>query len=176
MFPVLRVLAMLTVVVVTGADVRAQHADRKTLQSVVDTFEARDLNGNRISLADLRGRVVLIDFWATWCSPCLAEIPNLREAQRRFGDRVAIVGVSLDVQDRASFVSWLRRQGIEWPQIYDGRGRTSPTVAPFELKGVPFNVLVGTDGRVIGVSVKGRQLIDTLNVLIPAKGSSPFDR
>ncbi len=163
-------------VCVAGGAVAAQPADRHTLQSVVDRFEARDLNGRRVAIADLRGRVVLIDFWATWCAPCLAEIPNLREAQRRFGHRVAIIGVSVDVQDRASFISWLRRQQIGWPQIFDGRGWSSPTVAPFELKGVPFNVLLGTEGRIIGVSVKGKQLIKTLEVLISAKDSRHSNR
>ena len=170
------ILRAAIVVCLTGSALLAQPADRQTLQSLVDRFESRDVNGRRVAVADMRGRVVLIDFWATWCAPCLAEIPNLREAQKRFGDRFSVIGVSVDVQDRASFISWLRRQLITWPQIFDGRGWTSPTVAPFELKGVPFNVLIGTDGRIIGVGVKGKQLIATLEVLIPTKAQEHSGR
>jgi len=143
-----------------------QPADRRTLQSAVDRFDAVDINGQRVAMRDLRGRVVLLDFWATWCTPCLAEIPMLRKVQRRFGDRVAIVGVSVDVQDRASFIGWLRRQEIDWPQVFDGRGWTSPTVMPFELTRVPFSVLVGTDGRIVGVDVRGERLLRSLDVLL----------
>lgn len=144
----------------------AQPADRRTLQAAVDRFEAVDISGKRVAMQDLRGRVVLLEFWATWCAPCLAEIPMLREVERRFGDRVAIIGVSVDVQDRASFIGWLRRQEIDWPQVFDGRGWTSPTVMPFELTRVPFNVLVGTDGRVVGVDVRGKQLVRSFDVLL----------
>ena len=150
-----------------------QPADRGTLQAAVDRFKAVDINGQRVAMQDLRGRVVLLDFWATWCAPCLAEIPTLREVQRRFGERVVIVGVSVDVQDRASFVGWLRRQEIDWPQVFDGRGWTSPTVMPFELTGVPFNVLVGTDGRVVGVGVRGQQLLRSIDVLLEATTVRP---
>jgi thiol-disulfide isomerase/thioredoxin len=143
-----------------------QPADRRTLQAAVDRFNAADINGQRVAVQDLRGRVVLLDFWATWCAPCLAEIPTIREVQRRFGDRVAIVGVSVDVQDRASFIRWLRRQEIDWPQVFDGRGWTSPTVMPFELTRVPFSVIVGTNGRVVGVDVRGKQLLRSLDVLL----------
>ena len=150
-----------------------QPADRGTLQAAVDRFKAVDINGQRVAMQDLRGRVVLLDFWATWCAPCLAEIPTLRQVQRRFGERVVIVGVSVDVRDRASFVGWLRRQEIDWPQVFDGRGWTSPTVMPFELTGVPFNVLVGTDGRVVGVAVRGQQLLRSIDVMLEATTVRP---
>ena len=159
----LRVLAL---VCVAHVPVSGQPAERRALQAAVDRFDATDIAGRKVAMQDLRGRVVLLDFWATWCTPCLAEIPTLREAQRRFGDRLAIVGVSIDVQDRASFIAWLRRQEIDWPQVFDGRGWTSPTVVPFELTRIPFSVLVDTDGRVVGVDLRGKRLLRSLDVLL----------
>ncbi|CAN5609664.1 hypothetical protein BH23ACI1_BH23ACI1_26030 [soil metagenome] len=144
----------------------AQRPDRTALQAAVDDFSALDLSGERASMRDWGGRVVLLEFWATWCAPCLADIPWLQTARRRHGGRLEIVGVSLDVIDRAAFVSWLRRHGIEWRQVYDGRGWSSPTIAPFTLDAIPFNVLVGADGRVIGVDVRGETLLRTLDVLL----------
>src|SRR5687767_1457171 len=66
------------------------------------SFDASDLSGRRWRPADLAGRVVLLDFWATWCAPCLADVPFLRQARARFPpDRFTIIGVSLDTADRS---------------------------------------------------------------------------
>ena len=159
-------LRVCVLVCLASVAVWAQPADRRALQAAVDRFDAVAIDGRRIATADLRGRTVLLDFWATWCAPCLAEIPTLREARRRHGDRLVLVGISVDVQERASFIAWLRRQDIDWPQIFDGRGWTGPVVHPFALERVPFNVLVAADGRVIGVDLRGERLLRTLDVLL----------
>lgn len=160
-----RVAALAVVLAVMPARLEAQAPDRMALQAAVDGFSAVDMTGQRVSMRDLRGRVVLFEFWATWCAPCLADIPWLRAVRRQYPDRVEIVAVSLDVIDRASFVSWLRRHGVEWRQVYDGRGWSSPAIRPFDLQGIPFNVLVGADGRVIGIDIRGETLLRTLDVL-----------
>lgn len=150
----------------------AQPPDRAALQAEVDGFSAVDMDGRPLSMADLRGRVVLIEFWATWCAPCLSDIPWIKEAREAYGARFEAVGISLDVIDRASFVSWLRRHDVSWRQVYDGRGWSSPAVAPFHLDGIPFNVLVGADGRVIGTNVRGEALLRTLEVLLPERAGT----
>jgi thiol-disulfide isomerase/thioredoxin len=157
------VLAML---LSAGLMAGAQQPDRVALQSAVDGFGAVDMAGERVTMADLRGRVVLVEFWATWCPPCLADIPWLKKAREAHGDRLAIVGVSLDVIDRAALVSWLRRHDVGWRQVYDGRGWSSPLLDPFGLQGIPFNVLVGPDGRVVGTDVRGEALLRALDVLL----------
>lgn len=148
----------------TSADV--QGPDRAALQAAVDGLSAVDMSGQRVSMRDLRGRVVLIEFWATWCPPCLADIPWIKAARRTHGDRIEVIGISIDVIDRASLVSWLRRQNVDWRQVYDGRGWSSPIITPFDVRAIPFNVLVGADGQVIGTDIRGETLLRTLDVLL----------
>lgn len=125
------------------------------------------MSGRRIAMRDLRGRVVVLDFWATWCAPCLAELPRLQRAHARYGDRVAIVGVSLDVVSRATFTGWLRRHQVSWPQVHDGRGWSSPIVRAFGLEAIPYSLLIDPSGRVVGVNVTGERLDRSLEALMP---------
>jgi thiol-disulfide isomerase/thioredoxin len=160
------VLPVLATLLSAGLLAGAQASDRTALQSAVDGFRVVDMAGDRVSMADLRGRVVLIEFWATWCPPCLADIPWLKKAREAHGDRLEIVGVSLDVIDRAALVSWLRRHDVGWRQVYDGRGWSSPAIEPFGFEGIPFNVLIGPDGQVVGTDVRGEALLRALDVLL----------
>jgi thiol-disulfide isomerase/thioredoxin len=144
----------------------AQPSDRAALQSAVDRFAALDMAGHEVSMPALRGRVVLIEFWATWCPPCLADIPWIKKAREAHGDRLEVVGVSLDVTSRQTLVSWMRRHDVGWRQVHDGRGWSSPVIEPFGFDGIPFNVLVAADGRVVGTNVREAALLRTLDVLL----------
>lgn len=147
-----------------ASDVRAA---RDAVQRAIDAFEAVDLNGRPLSTRDLRGRVVVLDFWATWCAPCLAELPRLQRAHARYGDRLVIVGISLDVVSRATLTGWLRRHRVEWPQVYDGRGWSSPVVGAFGIEAIPSSLLVDSSGRLVGVNVTGERLERSLEALLP---------
>ena len=137
--------------------------------SIWESFEARDLEGRSWTAAELDGRVVLLDFWATWCAPCLAEIPTLREATERYGERgFLVLGVALDRGGRRELESFLRRQGIDWPQIHDGRGLDGPLARRFGVRAVPRTLLVDGAGRVVGVDLKGDVLLTALPALLPA--------
>ena len=82
----------------------------------------RDVSGRSQSPELYRGKVLLLDFWATWCGPCLEEMPNLRRLYAKHHDQgFAIVGISLD-SDREALKQFLQQEGITWPQICDGRG------------------------------------------------------
>lgn len=160
------VAALLVVFVLAQAPAGAQADARARLQAAVDAFKAVDLAGQAVSVRDLRGRVVLIEFWATWCAPCLSDIPYLQQARKTYPDRLAILGVSLDVIDRAAFTTWLRRQGVDWTQVHDGRGWSSPLITPFGFDRLPFNILVAADGRIVGTDVRGEQLLRALDTLL----------
>ncbi len=133
----------------------------------LDTFDGTDLSGRRWNAASFAGKVTLIDFWATWCMPCVAEIPTVRQAWTSFHESgLQILGVSLDMENRKSFEAWLRSNEVSWPQLWDGKGFETPLVRKFRINSIPFTVLVGPDGRVADVDLRGDQLVSRIRDLI----------
>jgi thiol-disulfide isomerase/thioredoxin len=115
-------------------------------------FEAKTLDGRTVSTESLRGKVTLIDFWATWCGPCRAELPHLKDAYAKYKDRgFEIVGVSLDIAkdgDASAFKAWCAENGVTWPQVFDGKHWEAGLAKQFSVKSIPFPLLVGRDGKV----------------------------
>ncbi len=90
-------------------------------------IDALDVYGERVSLEQYRGQVVLLDFWATWCGPCIAELPNVKEVfGKHGGETFAIVGVSLD-SDRDRLVNFIEDNDMPWTQVFDGQGWKNST-------------------------------------------------
>ena len=111
------------------------------------TFALPDLTdpSATLSLAQLRGRPVLVNFWASWCVPCRKEMPVLEATYRRVGGRVAFLGV--DTNDtRAAALSFLRQTGVTYPSAYDPHG-TAATA--YGLFGLPTTVFVSPEGRIL---------------------------
>jgi thiol-disulfide isomerase/thioredoxin len=131
----------------------ARHLDR-----LLGDAGLRDLDGRVWTARGLAGRVVLVDVWATWCAPCLAELPTLRRVQAAHGDRVVVLGVSLDTMPRRDFASWLSRRQIAWPQVFDGRGYSSPFATRLEIQAVPVSWLFSADGRLAARDLRGDAL------------------
>ena len=135
--------------------------------SVWNDFAAVDLSGRQWTAEQLAGRVVLLDFWATWCAPCLAEIPTLRQASDRFGERgFLVLGVSMNRTDRRTLSEFLRRQEIEWPQLHDGRGFAGSIARRFQVEAVPRALLIDRSGRLVGVDLTSDVLLAALPALL----------
>ena len=99
------------------------------------------LEGGPLTAADLAGKPVLIEFWATWCPPCVEGIPHLKRLESQYGDRVRFVSVSLD-QDAATAAAFVQQRRMEWTQVYD------PELAQaWAVAGIPHAVLFDAEGK-----------------------------
>ncbi|MEM9556121.1 MAG: TlpA disulfide reductase family protein [Acidobacteriota bacterium] len=153
MTPRLLVGLVLAVVVLLGPMSAASASE------LGDTTDWTDLDGRTWTGDDLDGRVVVLAFWATWCTPCRAELPDLRRLHERFaGDDVVLLGVALDSLERRRLRSFLLRHGIDWPQIHVPRGTESAIARRFGVGSVPATRILDRHGRVVARDLRGRRL------------------
>jgi peroxiredoxin len=128
-------------------------------------FTSEDINGNTVRLDAYRGKYVLIDFWATWCAPCIAELPRLQAAYRTYHDAgLEIIAISLD-ESKTAVVDFARARKIPWPQLHNASGSTD-LVEAFGVSSIPATYLIDPQGTVIRLDVRGKALDETLRRLI----------
>ncbi len=113
------------------------------------------LGGHAVDVAALKGKVVLIDFWATWCGPCVGEIPHVKETYAKLHDKgFEIVGISFD-QDRETLRKFTKEKGMEWPQYFDGKGWKNKFGEKYGIHSIPAMWLVDKQGNL--VDTNGRE-------------------
>lgn len=124
--------------------------------------------GTAISLSDYVGKnkLVLIDFWASWCGPCVKEMPNLVKAYAEYKSKgFEIVGISLD-DDKDAWVKSLAKLNITWPQMSDLKGWESDLSKPYNVRSIPFTLLVDQDGNIVAENLRGAQLDQMIEKLL----------
>jgi thiol-disulfide isomerase/thioredoxin len=155
----MRTARFLVIVSMLGTIGTAAPASSPSVADALKRFNVADLDGVRWTADRLHGRVVLLDFWATWCAPCLADLPRLKALRDRHPrSDFEIVGISLDSSNRRTLVSWLNRNRIDWPQIHEARGYNADTSRLFGVDRLPMTILIDRDGTVAAVGLRGERL------------------
>lgn len=130
-------------------------------------FSSTDINGNPISLKEYRRKVVLLDFWATWCGPCIGEMPNVKKIYDTYKDMgFVVIGISLD-NDAAEVRDFLKECELPWRQIFDGQD--GPLKKLFQIRGIPSLWLIDRQGKVISYKARGAALRKLVDEAVKAK-------
>jgi thiol-disulfide isomerase/thioredoxin len=128
-------------------------------------FEVLDLNGKPLSLKDYKGKVVLLDFWATWCTPCRREMPNVIKLYKTYNKKgFEIVGISLDM-DKRRLLQYLQDTEITWRQYFDGKGWQNDVAKLYGIKSIPTTFLIDRKGKIRYKSLRGEALADAVKKL-----------
>jgi thiol-disulfide isomerase/thioredoxin len=154
---------------VPGYRARAE-GEREVLTRVGKPFElefTEATKGTQITMASLKGKVVVIDFWATWCGPCIAEMPNMKKLYAEYKDKgVEFIGVSLDLPKEKGGLDKLKdyvaKNEVEWPQYYQGNFWQSEFSTSWKVSGIPCVFLIDADGNLATPKARGK-----LETLIP---------
>lgn len=129
------------------------------------------VEGGSFDLANYKGKVVLVDFWATWCGPCIGELPNVKETYEKYHDRgFEVVGISLD-SERERLEEFIEKEKLPWPILFEGGGEDTsgwnhPLARHYGVNAIPMAVLINREGNVVTLSARGKQLGDLVSELI----------
>jgi peroxiredoxin len=124
-------------------------------------FEAVDINGNTVKLADFRGNWVYIDFWATWCAPCMAELPNVAALQTKIPGLI-VFGISLDDKGSTDKVKEvMTKNNMTIPQFIDA-DQSESIAEKYSVNPIPFSVLINPEGKIVMKAVRGEKMVEAI--------------
>jgi thiol-disulfide isomerase/thioredoxin len=146
-------------------------ARRMRLPGSFMALEGKKLNGDDFDWSSYRGKVVLVDFWATWCGPCIGELPNVLKNYEKYHEKgFDVVAISLD-RSREKLDQFIEKNELPWVQLYDeeiqkNRGWNHPLAEYFGINAIPAAFLVDADGKVITSQARGEELTKQLEQLL----------
>jgi peroxiredoxin len=136
----------------------SRHVDGLVVGAKFPDFSEKDTQGRPFSLSALRGKPVLVTFWASWSNGSADEVPALLQVYKKYRDRgLQVVGISVDPDER-DMQNFVKRQGLPWPQYFDGKGWKSKLAIRYSVIKIPTNYLLDAEGKVIGRNLRGPAL------------------
>lgn len=158
-----------------ASQARAVVANTKMVDArVAPNFAFKSNTGEELSIEKLHGKIVLLEFWATWCGPCRVELPDVKRIWKKYiGDRFVMVGINLD-SNRQAFDAFVKEEGMTWPHYYDGLGWGNKISQLYGVYAIPHSVLIDQDGVIKARGLRGEQLsemIDELLIKLPKPGA-----
>lgn len=147
----------------------AKYLDKRSktaIGQIAPDFTQADSAGVDVSLSDFRGKYVLLDFWAAWCGPCLAENPNVVKNFQKYKDKnFTVLGVSLD-DNRDKWLAAVENGGLHWTQLSDLKGWKNEASTAYGIRAIPANFLLGPDGKILAQNLRGPALGEKLAELL----------
>jgi thiol-disulfide isomerase/thioredoxin len=128
-----------------------------------------ELDGSKFDWAKFRGKVVLVDFWATWCPPCRASLPALVQMEKSFRDKgLRVIGISLD-GDKDAMDKYIKDMNMSWPQYFDGKVWKNDIAHKYGISAIPMTLLIDKGGKVREAGLRDRELQAAIQRLLDEK-------
>ncbi len=154
----LLIFATIITLLFTGCDKKSS-ADEKPMTayqpsastgSTAPDFQLNTTDGKILKLSDFKGKVVIVDFWATWCPPCRKGIPDLIEIQKEYGNNVAVIGISVDQETKNDVVPFIQKMGINYPVVYSD---AETAQAYGGIESIPTSFVIDQKGNIVANNV-----------------------